>query len=223
MRPNRAFRQADEATNLAFAAERGFGMLAVALPGGGAPALSHLPFVIDAQARRVAFHLMRAGPIAPHLADAPDGLPAVLAVTGPDGYISPDWYGLADQVPTWNYVAVHLTGRLRLEDHPPALEAQLAALSARFEAPLAPKPPWTMDKLDSRTAERMKRPIVAAALAIERIAGTWKLSQNKPDAAREAAADAVEAAGRAELARLMRTPPARPRWPQQPCTRRCAQ
>ena len=40
-----------------------------------------------------------------------NGAAVRLIVEGPEGYISPDWYGVADQVPTWNYVAVHLVGK----------------------------------------------------------------------------------------------------------------
>ena len=58
----------------------------------------------------------------------------MLAVSGPDSYVSPDWYGTgtADQVPTWNYVAVHIRGTLRRRADE-TLRAHLDALSARFE------------------------------------------------------------------------------------------
>ena len=63
----------------------------------------------------------------------------MLAVSGPEVYISPDWYGLDNQVPTWNYIAVHLRGSLTTLPID-TLRPHLNALSARNEALLAAKP-----------------------------------------------------------------------------------
>ena len=131
----------------------------------------------------------------------------MLSVTGPEGYISPDWYGLTDQVPTWNYVAVHLRGRLELlpED---TLRPLLDRLSDHFEALLAPKTPWTSAKMSPGAMERMMRMIVPCRLIVDDVQGTWKFGQNKPEAARLGAADGVEAAAlspeAARLAAMMR-------------------
>lgn len=203
MHPNPAFRQMPHEQDLAFARLRGFGTLALNGPEG--PLMSHIPFVLSDDGRRAAFHLVRSNPIARALAEG--SRPAVLAVTGPQGYVSPDWYGVEDQVPTWNYVAAHLRGPVSLAPQD-GLREHLDALSARFEADLAPKAPWTSDKMTDGAMERMMRQIVPAVLEIAQIDGTWKLSQNKPDAVRLAAAEGMEAAGRAPeyaaLAALMR-------------------
>ena len=193
MHPNPAFRQTPEAANLAFARERGFGALSV--NGPDAPLLAHVPFLLDPDAREVRFHLLRSNPVARVLPAR-----AVLAVTGPDGYVSPDWYGLPDQVPTWNYVAVHLAGpveRLPRE----AMRAELDALSAAFEGRL-PKRPWRTDKMPEDLLDRMMRAIVPCRMAVDDVRGTWKLGQNKPDAARLGAAGALEAGIGAELGAL---------------------
>jgi transcriptional regulator len=147
---------------------------------------------------------MRSNPVLRAL-DGPR--PAVLAVSGPDGYVSPDWYGLADQVPTWNYVAVHLRGTLEALDAG-ALGPMLDRLSAAFEDRLAPKPAWTADKMDPGAMARMMRSIVPLRLIVASVEGTWKLNQNKPAAARLAAAGHVAASATgsatAALAALMR-------------------
>ncbi|GHD98669.1 negative transcriptional regulator [Defluviimonas sp. 20V17] len=203
MHPNPAFRQVPPEQSLEFAAQRGFGTLALNGPEG--PLLSHVPFVLAQGGHQAAFHLVRSNPIARALAEGPR--PAVLAVTGPQGYVSPDWYGIEDQVPTWNYVAVHLRGPLSLLP-PEALRAHLDALSARFESDLAPKAPWTAAKMDSAALDRMMRQIVPATLEIAHVDSTWKLSQNKPDPVRLAAAERLQAAGispeAAALSDLMR-------------------
>lgn len=204
MHPNPIFHKAEAQQNLSFSADQGFGMLAVNGPDG-LPLLSHIPFVIEGD--RVLFHLVRSNPIARLLKS---GAKARLAVRGPHGYISPDWYGIQDQVPTWNYVAVQLDGPAQLLPQDEIGEV-LEKLSDRFEADLAPKPIWKMAKMDPDALHRMMRMIVPAELQIEAIDGTWKLSQNKEDAARLAAADGLQAAAldpSAEaLAALMRDLP----------------
>ena len=196
--PNPAFRGAAAETNLAFAAKRGFGLLSV--NGAEGPLAAHVPFVF-AKDGAVEMHLVRSNPIA----RMEGSVPALLAVQGPDAYISPDWYGAVDQVPTWNYVAVHLRGVL----HPlpfEALEPHLDALSAEFEARLAPKRPWGKEKMSDGVMDRMMRGILPFRLVVASVDGTWKLNQNKTPEARAGAAAALEALGGlpAEIAALMR-------------------
>ncbi len=200
MHPNPAFRQAPADRNLAFARSRGFGTLAVNADAG--PLLSHIPFRLAEDGASVEIHLVRSNPIVPRLPAR-----AVLSVTGPEGYISPDWYGLPDQVPTWNYVAVHLRGHLEVIPEG-ELRGVLDRLSAQFEALLLPKTPWTAEKMTPGTMERMMRMILPCRLHVDEVNGTWKLGQNKPEPARLGAADGLEAAGvapeAAALAALMR-------------------
>lgn len=197
MHPNPAFRKTETTANLAFARARGFGVLAV--NGADGPLCAHLPFLVSDDGLVVDMHLARSNLIA--RADLP--APAVLAVVGPDGYISPDWYGAEDQVPTWNYVAVHLRGVL--EPRPvETLRAHVDALSARFEADLLPKTPWTSAKMTDGVMERMMRMILPFRLRVTSVDGTWKLGQNKTAAARDGAAAGLDARGAQALADLMR-------------------
>lgn len=183
MHPNPAYRKRDTDHHLAFARARGFGVLAVNAEDG--PLLSHIPFLLAEDGASADLHLVRSNPIC--RLGAAD---AVIAVSGPDGYISPDWYGVPEQVPTWNYVAVHLRGRLdplpqdRMRD-------MLDRQSAAYEARLHPKPAWTLDKMSDDALERMMRMILPFRLTIRDIQGTWKLGQNKSDGVRLAAAHAL--------------------------------
>lgn len=208
MHPNPAFRKTPDARTLAFIRDRAFGTLAVNAPGG--PLLSHVPFLLSSDALSADLHIVRSNPVLRLLETGAD---AVIAVNGPDGYISPDWYEVPDQVPTWNYVAVHLTGQLfplPQDDLPDLLDR----LSAHFEANLLPKPPWTRAKMSGDSFERMVRMIVPYRLTIEDVQGTWKLGQNKPNNVRHAAADQMAAYGfgseARELAALMQSPFADP-------------
>lgn len=184
MHPNPAFRTTDSDINLNFARNRGFGMLTV--NGDDGPLAAHVPFLLTGDGAFLDLHLARSNPIA----RAPLPAKALVAVSGPDAYISPDWYGVADQVPTWNYVAVHLRGTF----HPMPLETlrgHADALSARFEADLLPKKPWVSTKMTAGVMDRMMRMIVPFRLHVETVDGTWKLGQNKEPQVRHAAADAL--------------------------------
>ncbi|MDC0659176.1 FMN-binding negative transcriptional regulator [Leisingera sp. SS27] len=206
MHPNPVFHDAETAQNLAFARARAFGVLAVS--GQEAPLISHVPFLISEDGEWAELHLVRSNPIVRMLKEA---RPARIAVSGPDGYVSPDWYGVPDQVPTWNYVAVHLTGALELRPDE-ELRGLLDRQSAFYEARLAPKPPWTTSKMGAEALDRMMRMIVPARMRITGTDGTWKLSQNKTDAARAGAAEAIAGgigAELEELAALMRHGPVR--------------
>lgn len=181
MHPNPAYRQSPREINLAFVRERGFGTLSI--NGADGPLMSHIPFRLAEDGASAELHLVRSNPIARALSEP---LAALLAVTGPDAYVSPDWYGMADQVPTWNYVAVHLRGHLSAL---PAetLRGHLDRLSEAFETRLVPKRPWHTAKMPADVLERMMRMIVPCRLDIATVDGTWKLAQNKPDTARLAA------------------------------------
>jgi transcriptional regulator len=206
MHPNPAFRQESRDRNLAFVRSRGFGVLSV--NGADGPLAAHIPFLLNEDASFANLHLARSNPIA--RAGLP--LPAVLIVSGPDAYVSPDFYGphaeVPDQVPTWNYVAVHLRGMLDpLPDE--ALRPHVDALSAEHEGRIAGKTPWTSAKMTEGAMPRMMRMILPFRLRITSVDGTWKLNQNKPTEvrARAAAELAKGNAASREIAALMRNLP----------------
>jgi transcriptional regulator len=197
MHPAPAFRETDEARLLAHLARHAFATIAAA--PDGRPRVAHAPLVIRRAGEGVAldFHLSRGNALAPFIAE---GFSAVAVSLGPDAYVSPDWYASADQVPTWNYVSVEAEGPVQPLDDA-GLVALLDDLSAQEEGRLAPKPPWTRAKMSPGRFETMTRSIVGARLTVERLEGTFKLSQNK------GAADiggVVSALGDHPIARLMR-------------------
>jgi transcriptional regulator len=161
MHPNPAFRKTSTERNLDFARARGFGVLSV--NGADGPVMAHVPFLLSPDGGHADLHLARSNAI------FAAGLPAkaVLAVVGPDAYVSPDWYGMADQVPTWNYIAVHLRGAL-VAMPPETLGPHVNALSDEFEARLAPKPVWRSAKLTEGVMDRMLRMILPMRLNIQR-------------------------------------------------------
>lgn len=204
MHPNPAFRKTTDETNIDFARERGFGVLSI--NGDDGPLMSHVPFVLSADGKTADLHLLRSNPIT-RMTTQPQK--AAFAISGPDSYVSPDWYDAPDLVPTWNYVAVHLRGTLT-QLPATALRDSLDRLAAQFEDRLAPKPAWTNDKMPLDALNKMMRMIVPFRFDVKTVDGTWKLGQNKPDDARQSAAKHMQAYGigqeTATLAALMKAP-----------------
>ena len=207
----RPFFEPDRATSLAFVAARGFGV--VCGHDGGKPVASSLPFCLEYLSDGtpcVLFHVARGNPLAGLAGGNPScsssGSSWLLAVDGADAYVSPHWYASPDQVPTWLYQAVHLSGPVRtmtgqeLADH-------LDALAVKFESWLAPKPPWTTSELTTGRREAMMQAIVGLVMTVEEIEGSFKLNQHKSDADHVAVAAALARQGDAAaqlLAREMR-------------------
>jgi len=146
---------------------------------------THLPLVLDRAAGPMGTlvgHVARANPHSRFLMDGP--LSALVIFTGPDAYITPEWYRTKEEtgraVPTWNYVAVHAYGSLRLNDDPQFLREHLEMLTHRHESGRAR--PWHVtDAPPDYVAQQMKA-IVRVELPIDRLEGKWKMSQNRLDA-----------------------------------------
>jgi transcriptional regulator len=147
---------------------------------------THMPFVFDPSAGEhgvLEAHLARANP---HhkLVDAVSQ--ALVIFTGPDAYITPNWYPTkrthGREVPTWNYIAVHAYGTLRLIDDPEWLLAHLRRLSAQSEATrlgAGGQSPWRVDDAPPDYIAQQMKAIVGIEIRVTRLEGKWKMSQNK--------------------------------------------
>ncbi|MBA4162295.1 MAG: negative transcriptional regulator [Novosphingobium sp.] len=199
MHPNSAFRHPDRALLESLVEEVGFGMVFAATPDG--PRVAHAPLLWTGDGA-LQFHLARGNALTKHL----DGTTALVVVNGPDGYISPRWYpdGGADQVPSWNYAAVELEGRVRRMDDD-GLLGQVSALSDKHEARIAQGEPWTIDKLSDLRRIGLLKAIAGFELEVQAWRETFKLSQNKDAQSAAALADGLEAEGAVAIAHLMRS------------------
>ena len=169
----------DRAASLGFADARGFGT--VCAWDGTRPIASSVPFYLGALndgTPQAFFHVARGNPLA-KLADGTT--PWLLAVNGADAYVSADWYVSPDQVPTWLYQAVHLTGTARVLSEA-ELARQVDAVSAKFERWLLPKTPWTSDKMAAGRLEAMRKAIVGIVMTVDEVEGSFKLNQQKSEA-----------------------------------------
>lgn len=196
MHPAGAFREIDAAVLVAHL--RSYPFVTLAGAPEGRPLIAHAPVVVRQGEGGLVldFHLSRGNALTAHLAA---GFRGVAVSLGPEAYISPDWYVGADQVPTWNYLTVEAEGPVAAMDEA-GLVRLLDDLSAQEEARLAPKPPWTRGKMSPGRFEAMLNGILGARLEVERLEGTFKLSQNKSAADR---AGVMAALGDHPIARRM--------------------
>ena len=197
MHPNSAFRPRQDDLAELLVREIGFAAVFAATPDG--PRVAHAPVVLSDDRATLQFHLARGNALTRHL----DGATALAVVQGPDAYVSASWYEAADQVPTWNYVAIEMEGVVsKLDDS--ALIAQLDTLSAAHEARAGANPPWTRDKMNPALFSKMTGTITGFELRITAWRPTIKLSQNKSADERDCVIKGIEATGHGALAQLMR-------------------
>jgi len=180
-----SFSETDQTKLFDFIEQHNFGLLISQL--GNEPAAVHLPLLLDR-------HAGSSGMLVGHMARAnPQWQPAadrnVLVVfSGPHVYISPSWYEADNVVPTWNYVAVHVHGTLRIiEDGETTLK--ILRDLVLFHEKSMPKP-WGYRDGDE-FVNRLAKSVVAFHVEITRIEGKWKLSQNHARERREKVIDAL--------------------------------
>jgi transcriptional regulator len=189
------FAWTDEAAMRAFVGAQSFAQISIAVDGR--IECAHAP-LSEGQDGSFQLHLARTNPLTPLL----DGASVLATVTGPSAYISPDWYGSADQVPTWNYRLVEIRGTARRLSEP-ELRAQVDCLSAAQEARLLPKAPWTSGKMTPAHLDALVRAITGFAIEAPSLRGIAKLGQNKSAVERNGAITALRAIGQHQAADAM--------------------
>jgi transcriptional regulator len=182
-----------------------FGMLFSCGPSG--MIASRVPFLLERRGEELHLlvHLARPNP---QCADLAAGGEVLAVFTGPHAYVSPNWYATRPAVPTWNYADVHAYGTVRAIEEDDRLRDLLRRLSERHEA--GSPAPWRMDELPERFLAGMVRGIVGFDIAVKRLEGKFKLSQNRPAEDRPRVIAALESrrdADGAAVARLMRERP----------------
>lgn len=190
----------DRAEQLAYM--RAYSFAALVSSGTGGLTATHLPFVIEEEGGRITLlaHMARANP---QWRDFAAGAEALAIFMQPHAYVSPRLYDSRQNVPTWNYVAVHAYGRpVLIEERAAKMELQMKLIRQHDAAYLAQMAELPETYIDAKLAA-----IVSFSLVVERIDARYKLSQDKNPAERERIARELEASGdgvAAETARLMR-------------------
>ncbi len=144
---------------------------------------NHFPMVLHTELSEkgtLRAHIARANPLWKLLKPNSESL---AIFQGDHTYISPSWYPTKQEtgkaVPTWNYVAVHAYGNIKIIEDSDWLYAHLTALSDRHEANFPE--PWAVTDAPENYIEKMIKAIVGIELPINRITGKWKISQNQPE------------------------------------------
>jgi transcriptional regulator len=158
---------------------------------------NHIPFIIDSEP--VPFgtlrgHIARANPLWRHFSQETE---ALVVFQGPDAYISPSWYPTKQEtgkvVPTWNYAVVHAHGPLRMNHDRTWLREFVERLTNRHEA--ARGTPWKVADAPGGYIDELLGSIVGLELPVTRLAGKWKMSQNRPVRDQEGAAEGLMGEG----------------------------
>jgi transcriptional regulator len=173
----------------------------------GLPTADHIPVEIEATESgwQLRGHIARANPMHRHVSDGDEVLFVFRAL---DAYVSPNWYPSKAQhgkaVPTWNYEAVHVRGRLRWH---PAAEHSLPIVTALTDRHESTQPhPWAVTDAPADYLEAMLKAIVGFTVEVTSMVGKFKASQNRSpedrDGLRRGLADAgLDASTVAALAR----------------------
>lgn len=187
----------------ALIAQHPFGMLIT--HGADGLDANHIPFQLHPDEGELGVlhaHVARANPLWQQLADGDEVLVVFRAA---DGYVSPSWYPSKHethkQVPTWNYMVAHAHGRVTVHDDERYVRGMVARLSRKHEA--TQPTPWKMGDSPKEFIDSMLKAIVGIEIAITRLQGKFKLSQNKEARDIRGAAAGLAAAGNTPLAAAM--------------------
>lgn len=161
----------DRDTSLAFLRANPFAILVS--PVDGRPFATHVPLA----AREASGDILLRGHVAranPHWKSFQQEQESLAIFQGPHAYISPALYESGESVPTWNYAAVHVYGRVRLVDEKQAREI-LEELIVEFDSSYSAQ--WAA--LSEEYRSRMLRHIVAFEMVASQLETKFKLSQNR--------------------------------------------
>jgi transcriptional regulator len=163
--------------------------------GAGELSANLIPFILDAS-------MAPTGTLKGHLAranrqwqDFDPSVEALVIFQGAESYITPSWYAAKQEhgkvVPTWNYATVQVQGRMRAIEDRDWLAAQITALTAANEGKRSE--PWRVSDAPETFIASQIKGIVGIEIAISRIEGKWKVSQNRPETDRAGVVEGLRA------------------------------
>jgi transcriptional regulator len=172
-----------------------FGALVTATNGG--LDANHIPFVLESEPTphgTLRGHIARANPL---WRECSATTQAMVLFQGENAFVSPSWYPSKQEtgkvVPTWNYVVVHAHGPLRFIDDAAWVRAHVETLTNQHEHERAA--PWRVTDAPADFIDRLVQELVGLEIPIARLAGKWKVSQNRSERDREGVVDGLTAEG----------------------------
>ncbi|MCQ6279986.1 FMN-binding negative transcriptional regulator [Bacillus sp. EB600] len=139
----------------------------------GEPYATHLPLILKKSENALYGHFARPNE---QWKDA-ENQQVLVVFQGPHCYISPSWYETTKVVPTWNYVSIHLYGKLEIIEDRKVIVDSLNDMVNKYERQ---ESPYNLNDVDPQYIEGMSKGIIAFRIKITKIEAKAKLSQNHP-------------------------------------------
>ncbi|MCA1055561.1 FMN-binding negative transcriptional regulator [Rossellomorea aquimaris] len=137
----------------------------------GRPWATHLPLELSVDRTSLRGHFAKANPQWHEAFDQE----ILVVFGGAHAYISPSWYESDQTVPTWNYVSVHVYGKIMPLTDDADITDVLSSLVKKYEKPDSP---YSLDKVSDRIRSGLQKGIVPFEITITSIEAKAKLSQN---------------------------------------------
>ncbi len=173
----------EDRSELIFELIKDYGFATIITQGTDGPFISHLPLILDViDGKKVLIgHCAKANPQWKHFAD---GQIFTAVFNGPHAYISPAWYRpRPDNVPTWNYAAVHVQGTATVHLEPSRIYEVLQKAVAQFEHRY--QTDWQLPTTPNHELDALIKGIVAFSIEIKSVQAKFKLSQKQDTLDRE--------------------------------------
>jgi transcriptional regulator len=142
----------------------------------GQPWATHLPLELSSDtdgSYKLVGHLAKANPQWKSFEDQPEVL---VIFNGPHSYVSSSWYQ-QEEVPTWNYIAVHIYGSISIQSED-ELYKSLTALVDKYESDS--EHPVSVPGFSKKTMRQIKG-VVGFEISVDKIQAAYKLSQGRAD------------------------------------------
>ena len=160
-------------SDLIFETIRRFSFATIVTSDDEFPQISHLPLILEGSNKSLIGHCARANP---HWQQFAKTQLVTAIFSGPSAYISPAWYQpQPDNVPTWNYVAIHVRGAVELIEEPAEVYSVMQTMVSFFESRQGTG--WDLPQVPNKSLEAQLSAIVAFRINIKEINAQFKLSQ----------------------------------------------
>ena len=166
---------------------------------------THLPLLLDeskGEYGMLSGHISRANV---QWQETDSNAEALIIFLGLDTYVTPNWYPAKQEtgrvVPTWNYAAIHASGRLSFTEDPEWLRTMVTALTNKHEASFPA--PWQVSDAPKAFIDSQLKAIVGFEFEILRLEGKQKFNQNRSAEDRLGVIEGLRKTGKTQVAALM--------------------
>jgi transcriptional regulator len=164
------FRNNDASTITDFIRHHGFGILVS--QADSRMVATHIPLELSEDETKLTGHIARANP---QWKNFDNNAEVMIIFPGPHAYVSSSWYD-HENVPTWNYIAVHVYGKIKIIEGE-ILYSALKHLMDKYER--TSEHPVSVEKMSPEYVRQSIKGLVGFEVNITSIEAAYKLSQNR--------------------------------------------